>query len=510
MFKRLLSVGGFTLLSRITGFLRDVIMAKILGSGVMSDAFVVAFLFPSYFRSIFGEGTVNPAFLPRYAALWAKGEKNAAALFADRIFSWQMLVQLAVLVLGIAFMPAIMTEIAPGFANNPGQLALTVHLARITFPYLILTVVAIQLSAMLNAIEKFWAAAAWSNFQNIFMIATLIAWRWFPNAAYAAAWGVLLSGFAQLFFMLWAGGNHGLSLRITWPRWTPEIKEFFVALGAVTIGAVSVVIAPFIDIVLASLLPIGSRTELYYADRINQLPLGVLGIALGTVLLPEMSARLAVGDRAGSDVAQNRSAALSLLFTLPFLAGFVAIPETIMRAIFVRGAFDTHAAVLSAIALSAYGVGLPAMALVRIFAPTFYARHDTMTPARVTITAVAVNIAIKIVLVLGFHLGIAGIALGTSAGAWVNVGLLVYLGHKKNLLHLGRDFRRALFPIALAGAATAGAAYAAVHVGGQILHLVMFRQIVLLALAVLASSIVYGLIVLAFRNRLPLGRSFAK
>jgi putative peptidoglycan lipid II flippase len=342
------------------------------------------------------------------------------------------------------------------------------------------------------------------------MIATLIAWHWFPNAAYAAAWGLLLSGFAQLFFMLWAAGTHGLSLRITWPRWTPEIKEFFVALGAVTVGAVSVVIAPFIDIILASLLPVGSRTELYYADRINQLPLGVLGIALGTVLLPEMSARLAVGDRAGSDVAQNRSAALSLLFTLPFFAAFVTIPDTIMRAIFARGAFDTHAAVLSAIALSAYGVGLPAMALTRIFAPTFYARHDTMTPARVTITAVAVNIAVKIVLVLGFHLGIAGIALGTSAGAWVNVGLLVYVGHRKKLLHLGRDFRRALFPIALAGAAVAGAAYVAVHVGSKVLHLVAFREIVLLVLAVLASSIVYGLIVLVFRNRLPLGRSFAK
>src|SRR5579863_2681162 len=213
MFKRLLSVGGFTLLSRITGFLRDVIMAKILGSGILSDAFVVAFLFPNYFRSIFGEGTVNPAFLPRYAALWARGDKNAAALFADRVFSWQMLVQLVVLVLAMAFMPAIMGVIAPGFANNPGQLALTVHLARITFPYLILTVVAIQLSAMLNAIEKFWAAAAWSNFQNLGMIATLLLARWFPNAAYAAAWGVLLSGFVQLFFMLWAAGNHGLSLR---------------------------------------------------------------------------------------------------------------------------------------------------------------------------------------------------------------------------------------------------------------------------------------------------------
>jgi putative peptidoglycan lipid II flippase len=195
---------------------------------------------------------------------------------------------------------------------------------------------------MLNAINKFWAAAAWSNFQNIGMIATLLASHWFPNAAYAAAWGLLLGGFMQLFFMLWASRRDGLSLRIAWPRWTPEIKEFFKALGAVTVGAASVFIAPFIDTIIASLLPVGSRTALYYADRINQLPLGVLGIALGTVLLPEMSTRLAVNDRAGSDRAQNNSAALSLLLTLPFAAVFVAIPDTIMRAIFAHRCRLSH------------------------------------------------------------------------------------------------------------------------------------------------------------------------
>src|SRR5947207_3855192 len=313
MFRRLLSVGGSTLLSRITGFIRDIAMAWILGRGLLSDAFIVAFLFPNYFRSIFGEGTINPAFLPRYAALRARGENTAAARFADRVFSWQMATQFTLLIAALIFMPAIVHAIAPGFADNPGQLSLTVSLARITFPYLILTVVAIQLSAMLNAIEKFWAAAAWSNFQNIAMIATLVLWRWFPNAAYAAAWGVLLGGFAQLFFMLWAGKQHGLSLRIAWPRWTAEIKEFFKALGAVTVGAASVFIAPFVDTIIASLLPTGTRTALYYADRINQLPLGVLGIAIGTVLLPEMSARLAKSDRPGSDAAQNRAAARSRL-----------------------------------------------------------------------------------------------------------------------------------------------------------------------------------------------------
>jgi putative peptidoglycan lipid II flippase len=507
MFRRLLSVGGFTLLSRITGFARDILMAWILGKGVLSDAFIVAFLFPSYFRSIFGEGTINPAFLPRYAALHAKGEHHAAALFADRVFSWQMLAQIVILIAALIFMPFIVHVIAPGFADKPGQLALTVSLARITFPYLILTVVAIQLSAMLNAIEKFWAAAAWSNFQNLGMIATLLASRWFPNAAYAAAWGLLLGGFAQLFFMLWAGKRDGLSLRIAWPRWTPEIKEFFKALGAVTVGAASVVIAPFIDTVLASLLATGSRTALYYADRIDQLPLGVLGIAVGTVLLPEMSARLATGDRVGSDAAQNRAASLSLLMTLPFAVAFVVIPQTIMRAVFAHGAFDTHAADLSAIALAAYGVGLPAFALTRIVASSFYARHDTMTPARITVTAIAVNIALKLVFIWGLHLSIAGVALGTSLGAWVNVGALVFFARRRELLRLSSEFRRALAPILLAAGATGAGALTAVALGNRFVHGAGgLHNAELLGFAIVVASLAYGAVVFAFRRALPVGR----
>src|ERR1700744_4240539 len=357
MWRRLLSVSGFTLLSRITGLIRDMSMATILGSGLMSDAFLFAFLFPNYFRAIFGEGTINPAFLPRYAALHAKGEHEAAARFADRVFAWQLAAQIVLLVAATVFMPAIIHVLAPGFAANPRQFALTVSLARITFPYLIMTLVAVQLPAMLNAIEKFWAAAFWSNLQNLAMIGTLIAWHWFPNAAYAAAWGVVIGGVGQLIFLLWAGAREGLWLRLSWPRWTAEIREFFIAFGAVTIGAGSVVIAPFIDTIIASLLPTGSRTALYYADRINQLPLGVLGIALGTVLLPAMSSRLAVGDRDGSDAAQNNTAAFSVLLTLPFAAVLVTIPDTIMRAIFAHGAFDKSAAALSAIALASYGVG---------------------------------------------------------------------------------------------------------------------------------------------------------
>ena len=505
MFRRLLSVGGFTLLSRITGFVRDALLAWTLGSGILSDAFFVAFLFPNYFRAIFGEGTINPAFLPRYAALHAKGEKAAAAKFANDVFSWQMAAQILLLILATIFMPAIIRILAPGFAANPEQFALTVGLARVTFPYLILTLVAVQLSAMLNAIDRFWAAAAWSNLLNLSMIATLIAWHWFPNAAYAAAWGVLGGGVAQLIFIVWAGARDGLWLRLSWPRWTPEIKEFFVAFAAVTVGAASVVIAPFIDTILASYLPVGSRTALYYADRINQLPLGVLGIALGTVLLPEMSARLARGDNSGSSAAQNRSAATSLLLTLPFMAAFIAIPGTIMRAVFVHGAFDAGAARLAALALAAYGVGLPAMALVRIVASTFYARHDTITPARATVTALASNIILKLLFVWGLHLGVAGLALGTALGAWINVGILTWFGRSRALLAIESIFVRALPPALLAALATGAGAWAGARLGESAMpgH---YGDVAALIGALICASLGYGAALLLFRDRLPLGR----
>ena len=323
------------------------------------------------------------------------------------------------------------------------------------------------------------------------MIATLLMWRWFPNAAYAAAWGVLAGGFGQLFFMLWAGRQHGLQLRISWPRWTPEIREFFKALGAVTIGAASVFIAPFIDTIIASLLPTGTRTALYYADRIDQLPLGVLGIALGTVLLPEMSARLARNDRAGSDSAQNRTAALSLLLTLPFAAVFIAVPDVIMRAIFAHGAFDRSAAALSAIALAAYGVGLPAFALVRIVASTFYARHDTMTPVRATLTAIACNIALKVILVWGFHLGIAGVALGTSIGAWLNVAILAIIGRRRSLLAIESSFRTAILPVCVAALAAGAGAYVGAVLGGM-LHSGRLHDEAMLGCAFLLGCAAYG------------------
>src|SRR6185312_469150 len=308
-------------------------------------------------------------------------------------------------------------------------------------------------------------------------------------------------GVAQLIFILWAGAREGLWLRVSRPRWTPEVKEFFVAVGAVTIGQASVVLAPVIDTVIASWLPTGSRTVLYYADRINQLPLGVLGIALGTVLLPEMSARLARGDRAGSDTAQNRSAAMTLLLTLPFVFAFLAIPALLMRAVFDHGAFDAAAAAQSGQALAAYGIGLPAMALIRIVAPTFYARHDTVTPMRATVTAMACNIALKFVFVWGLGLGVAGIALGSAIGAWINVAVLTWTGYSRKLLAIEKLFLRSLPAALLAAIATGvGAWFGAGLLQGQ-------GDVPALAAAIACAGVGYVAVLLVFRNQLPLRRA---
>jgi putative peptidoglycan lipid II flippase len=506
MFKRLLTVSGFTLLSRVTGFLRDMLMAYVLGAGVASDAFMAAFKLPNNFRAIFGEGSFNNAFLPRFAKLNTQEGRAAAARFADDIYAWQLAAQAVLLIAALLAMRWVILVLAPGFEATPGKAELAVDLTRITFPYLIMTVSSVQLSAMLNAVGKFAAGAAWSILLNVAMMATLSLSHWFPSAAYAAACGVFLGGVLQLGFIALAAAREGMRLRIRLPRWTPQVKEFLLALGAATIGSASVQIGLLIDTLIASFLPSGDLTAMYYADRINQLPMGTLGVALGTVLLPEMSNLLAKNDRAGADAAQNRTAAMGLLLTLPFVAAFFVVPDVIML-IFAHGKFDIHAAQVAAEVLSAYGVGLPAFVLVRSITAVFYARGDTAAPVRAVILSVAVNIALKFLFVWGLGWGAAGIALGTSLGAWVNVAALVLLALRRDLLTIGPVFTRALMPVLLAALATGLCAYGGVLAGDAAgFHAGLARDAARLGGAVLAGAAGYLAVVWLFRARLPLGR----
>jgi putative peptidoglycan lipid II flippase len=509
MFKRLLTVSGFTALSRVTGFMRDILMSYIMGAGAISDAFLVAFRLPNNFRSIFGEGAFDAAFLPRYAKTRTQVGEAEAARFADAVYSWQMAFQAVLLIVAMVCMGWIIAVMAPGFAHRPGQMELATSLARIAFPYLIMTVVAVQLSAMLNAIGKFAAAASWSIFLNVAMMAALLSAKYFPNVGYAAAWGVFGAGVLQYVFIVGMAARSDLRLKIRLPRLSKEMKGFFLAFGAATIGSASVQISLFIDNVIASFLPAGDLTALYYADRINQLPMGVLGVALGTVLLPTMSNLLAKGERVSADAEQNRAAVIGLMMTLPFVAVFLAVPLPIIHAVFDRGAFHLNAAaaLTSAAALTAYSVGLPAFVLLRVVAATFYARGDTKTPVIATMTAMAVNIALKIALVWGLNFGAAGIALGTALGAWVNVAMLTKLATGRKLLTVGPVFTRALLPSILAALAAGAGAWYGVGIGDAL----AMRGGIVHALATMGCAFVIGTsaylaVVLLFCRRLPLGR----
>src|SRR5215813_5430816 len=306
MLGRIFTVGGYTLLSRLTGFARDIMLAAILGAGPVADAFFVAFRLPNHFRAIFAEGAFNAAFVPAYAHVHGEKGEVTAHLFADRIFTLLFLSQVILLVVAWLFMPQAMSVLAPGFSDDAEQRRLAIELTRITFPYLLLITLVTLYGGMLNVMHRFASAAAASIFLNIAMMATLAVAVWFPTPGHAAAWGVLISGFLQYFLLAGDLARHGGLSRFAPLKLDEDVRSFFKALGPATLGSMGTQVALFADTIIATFLPAGALSALYYADRLNQLPIGVIGIAIGTVLLPEMSRQLTAHDQAGARHSQNR------------------------------------------------------------------------------------------------------------------------------------------------------------------------------------------------------------
>jgi putative peptidoglycan lipid II flippase len=457
MIDRILTVGGITLVSRVTGFLRDVMLAAVLGAGPVADAFFVALRLPNHFRAIFAEGAFNAAFVPTYARIRGSGGEKRAQMFTDRIFTLLLMTQVVLLAVAIAFTPAVIDLLAPGFSKDAERFALAVGFTRVTFPYLLLVSVVTLYGGMLNALDRFAAAAAAPILLNLSMMMTLALAAFFPTAGHAAAWGVLLAGFLE--YLLVAGDTfrQGVLPRFAWPKLDDEVMLFLKRFGPATIGSAGQQIALFADTIIASFLATGALSALYYADRLNQLPIGVIGIAAGTVLLPEMARRVTTGDEAGARNAQNRAIELTLLLSVPCLVAFVMVPDLIMRALFMRGAFTAADAHGAGVTLMAYAIGLVPFVLTRTASVTFLSRGDTSTPVKALFVAVAVNVALKILLMDRYAQ--VGLALATSVGAWVNVGLLIWFAVRQNLLSFGRELRRSLIKLAIAGGTLAAALY---------------------------------------------------
>src|SRR5947209_15183390 len=446
MLRNLLTVGGWTIASRVTGFFRDVLLGAVLGAGLIADAFVVAFRLPNHFRAIFGEGAFNSAYVPAYSRVLQGQGPGEAKRFSSQIFTLLLISQLAFVAFALIFTPTFVRVLAPGFESDPEKFARAVMLTRITFPYLFcVTLVTLQ-SGTLNANGHFAAAAFAPVLLNLTMIIFVALAFLFPNAGVAASVGVTVSGVLQVALLIIAGRRAGILEGIARPQWSEDVRRFFRALGPAVIGAGGVQIALFADTIISSLLPTGGPSSVYYADRIYQLPIGVIGIAAGTVLLPEMSRLFAAGDAAGARHAQNRTMALTLTLAAPFFVAFLIIPDLIMRAVFVRGRFTIADADAAAAVLAAYGVGLLAVVLIRSAVASFQAKGDTTTPMIIALTAVAANVALKVMLFRPF--GAPGLAFATAIGAWLNLVLLVVLALKRGAMQFDDVFTRSAFATA--------------------------------------------------------------
>jgi len=453
MLKKILTVGGYTLASRVTGFMRDIMLAAILGAGPVADAFFVAFRLPNHFRAIFAEGAFNAAFIPAYARIRTQGGEQAASEFGDRIFTLLVASQVLLLALALLFTPQVIEVLAPGFSREPHQFALAVSLTRITFPYLLLITLVTLWGGILNALHRFAAAAAAPILLNVAMMATLAAAVYFPGPGYAAAWGVLISGVLQAALVGGDTYRAGVMTFFRGLRLDSDVRRFFKALVPATIGSAGTQLALFADTIIASFLSAGAISALYYADRIDQLPIGVIGIAVGTVLVPEMTHRLAAGNEVGARSAQNRAIEFALLLAIPCVVGFLVVPGLIMRALFMRGAFtgaDAHAAALT---LMAYTIGLVPFVLIRSVVAPFLARGDTATPVKAALTGTAINIVFKLLLMV--PLAQVGLALATSIGAWINFVLVLFFAARAHVIAVDVELKASLIKLAIAGVALA-------------------------------------------------------
>ncbi|MCK8786701.1 murein biosynthesis integral membrane protein MurJ [Roseomonas sp. NAR14] len=457
MLRSVMTVGGWTMASRVLGLAREMLIAAVLGAGPVADAFFVALKLPNLFRRLFGEGAFNAAFVPAFAGTLAVEGPKVAHTLAERMAAIMTLWLSGLVAIGMVFMPQIMVVLAPGFSADPAKFQLAVELTRITFPYLVLICLTALVSGVLNGLGKFGAAAAAPVFFNILSMASLFLLSpYVATPGHALAWGVTASGVVQLAIVLWAVRRAGMPLRLVHvPRFPPEVRQVLKRMVPGLIGAGVTQLNLTIDIVISSLLPAGAVSYLYFADRVGQLPLGVIGAAVGTALLPLLSRQVRAGEALAAHRSVNRAMEISLALTLPAAGAQLVAAAPIIEALYMRGAFGPEAAAATAAALAAYALGLPAYVLVKVLLTGFFARGDTATPVKVGLLAVGLNLALN--LVLTTWLAHVGVALATALSAWFNMLALAVLLARRGQLTLDRRLRRAVPRLLLATLAMAGA-----------------------------------------------------
>lgn len=491
------TVGGMTLVSRILGFVREVMIAGILGTGPIAEAFIVAMRLPNLLRQMFAEGAFSAAFVPVFTRHVAEQGLGGARLFAEQVLSVLLVVLLLMTLAAELCMPWLIHIFAPGFDAFPEKFGATVLFTGITFPYIVFMSLCALQGGMLNGLHKFGQNAVAPVILNAILIATM----WFIHGdnfyvGEALAWSVTLAGLVQFLWLTIACHRAGLKLRLPWPRFTPEVVRLCRLMVPGLIGSSVNQINLAVSTILASLHP-GSVSYIYYADRLYQLPLALIGSAIGVVLLPALTRALRSGEPANALNMQNRALELGLLLSLPATVGLMVAALPIVTTVYQRGAFSHDDAASVALALIIMSAGLPAYVANKALTAAFLAREDTTTPFKQALVGVAVNIAISVALTPTY--GFIGVATGTMVAAWVNSGVLAAILLRRGFLTFDARLQRTLPRLFIAclglGVVTwASSLYLWPGPGASTL-----QQAIALCLIIALGAVAFGGLVLALR-----------
>jgi putative peptidoglycan lipid II flippase len=455
--KAISTIGGLTMVSRVFGFAREMLMSRIMGASGAADAFLVAFRLPNTFRRLFGEGAFSAGFVPLFAQRYhgeggiedaKKFSEEVLAVFLPALFLFTLVFELA--------MPLFVAAIASGYTG--AKYDLTVVLTRITFPYLLLISLVSLFSGVLNSLTKFAAAAFAPALLNLAMVGALLL---VPDGgvrtAFALAWGVTIGGFLQT-ALLWSSARKaGISLKLRRPRFTPGVRQFFVVVIPATLGAGVYQISQLIDTFFATRLPEGSMSYLNYSDRLNQLPLSVIGTALGTAILPQISRFISTGQPDEAAKVQSQAVELSMLLCLPAFLALAVVAQPLVAALFQGGKFTAADALITGNTLAIIVAGLPAYVLVKVITPGFYARQDTATPVKTAAIVLVANIVLNFALIPPF--GIYGLAAAIAICSWLNCLMLYWILRKRGHFRIERALWRRIAAQLLAGGVMVAALY---------------------------------------------------
>ncbi len=488
-------IGGMTLISRIFGFVRDMMLSRLLGGSAVGDAWQIAFQLPNIFRRLFAEGAFSAAFVPLFNRRMAEDDSTGSSQrFANETLAVllpALVVFSAVMMLAMPWVIWLIDDFGAGGRTN----ATSISLARITFPYLGLISVMTLFGAILNSISRFAAAAFAPTLMNLCMISAMLLGIWLgesehPQAvANLLAWSVTLAGLCQVSWLWFWVRKAGFRFALARPRLTTGVRELGVLILPAVFGAGIYQISRFTDLFFLGRLEEGSFVFLALADRLNQLPLGIIGIALGTAILPALSRFIAQDDAGGAQRVQSNAIELGLLLTIPAAVGLYVASEPLVSAFYFGGKFDLADVATTSTVVAMLVIGLPAYVLVKVLTPGFFARKDTRTPVWTALASLFVNIVLNLMLIP--RMGVAGLALAGAISAWGNCAMLYWILHRRGQFTVEPDLFARIGRIVLSAAAMGAALWYLAPIGGEHYRGGALERVGSITLLVLAGAFVY-------------------